>query len=169
MRNNNWFANCRTAEDGKKLYRRLAKEFHPDVTGEAETMKSINTAFEKFWAVYKDVHMNAETKQTYTSTKRTTETAQDFIDIISKLNTIETEIEVEICGSWLWISGNTFPVKGQLVSFGCKWSKSKHKWYWTKDQFTKSRYKTKSMNAIRMLYGSEMVQLDKAVMPKLTA
>ena len=166
---NNWFAGCKTAEEGKKLYRKLAKEFHPDVTGENETMKSINAAFTSFWAVYKDVHMNAETNQTFTSQKKTTETAADFIDIISKLNTIETEITVEICGSWLWISGDTFPVKDRLCSFGCKWSKSKHKWYWTKDQFQKSRYKTKSMNAIRMLYGSEMVQLDKAVMPKLTA
>ena len=164
-----WFEGCRTAEEGKKLYRQLAKKFHPDVTGEGETMKAINNAFTAFWAVYKDIHMNAETKQTYTSTKRTTETAQDFIDIISKLSSIETEIEVEICGSWLWITGNTYPVKDQLTSFGCKWSKSKHKWYWTKDQFTKSRYKTKSMNAIRMMYGSEMVQLDKVVMPKLTA
>jgi len=44
----NWFAGCKTAEEGKKLYRKLAKEFHPDACGEAETMKSINTAFEAF-------------------------------------------------------------------------------------------------------------------------
>lgn len=93
----------------------------------------------------------------------TTETAEEFMDIIRNLSGL-SGIEVELCGSWLWISGNTYPVKGQLSAFGCRWSKGKKKWFWTKEQFTKARYKTPSMADIRRMYGSEQVQLNRRAM-----
>ena len=38
------------------------------------------------------------------------ETASDFIQIINALMKIKG-IKVELCGSWLWISGNTYRVR----------------------------------------------------------
>ena len=157
-----WFKGCNTAEQGKKLYREYAHKFHPDNGGTGEELKEINAEFKQWWSCYKDIHTNAD-GETYQSTEGTTETAEDFIEIIRNLSGL-TGIEVELCGSWLWISGNTYPVKDQLSAFGCRWSKGKKKWYWTKEHFVKSRYKTPSMADIRMRYGSEQVQLNRRAM-----
>lgn len=157
-----WFKSCKTAEQGKQLYREYAHKFHPDNGGTGEELKEINVEFKQWWSHYKDIHTNTD-GETYHSSESTTETAEEFIDITRNLSGL-SGIEVELCGSWLWISGNTYPVKDQLSAFGCRWSKGKKKWYWTKDQFTKSRYKTPSMADIRMRYGSEQVQLNRRTM-----
>lgn len=159
-----WFKDCRTAEQGKSLYRELVRKFHPDNGGSGIEIKEINSEFKTWWARYKDTHTDSK-GNTYESEKKTTETAEEFMDIIAKLSNLPG-IEVEICGSWLWISGNTFPVREQLKEYGCGWSSSKKKWYWTKEQFTKHRCKTKSMKAIRFRYGSEKVNLSPN--PQLT-
>jgi len=157
-----WFKNCKTAEEGKQLYHEYAHKFHPDNGGTGDELKEINVEFKQWWAYYKDIHTNAD-GETYHSAESTTETAEEFMDIIQNLSGLQG-IDVELCGSWLWISGNTYPVKDQLSAFGCKWSKGKKKWYWTMDQFTKARYKTPSMKDIRRMYGSERVQLNRRAM-----
>jgi hypothetical protein len=40
-----YFDNVKTIEDVKKLYRKLALEFHPARGGNTETMQSINDAY----------------------------------------------------------------------------------------------------------------------------
>lgn len=147
-----WFRNCKTAEEGKARYRELVRKYHPDNGYTGNEIKEINVES------HKNIHATKE-GQTYTSKTSTRETAQDFIDIISKLSNLPG-IEVELCGSWLWISGNTHPVKSQLCTFGCRWSKSKNKWYWTKDDLSnKARYKKPSMEYIRMRYRSQEIEL----------
>ena len=63
---------------------------------------------------------------------------------------------VELCGCWLWISGDTKPVKEELKAAGCRWSSSKKMWYWRhqEDGAHWSRGK-KTMSQIRMKYGSQ--------------
>ena len=154
-----WFRDCRYAEQGKKLYHELAKKYHSDNGGNDETLKEINAEFREWWSNYKDIHKNVKTGETFTSEKETNETADMFIEIVAKLSTL-SGIEVEACGSWLWISGNTYPVREQLREFGCRWSKGKKKWYWTADEYIRTRYHL-SMNDIRIRYGSQQVTLEK--------
>ncbi len=153
-----WFRDCKTAEEGKQLYRELAKRFHPDNGGTGEELKEINAEFKVWFEKYKNIHTSKDGK-TYTSKQQTHETAEQFIDIINNLSTIPG-IEVELCGDWLWITGNTYPYKEQLKSFGCRWSIGKKKWYWTTDPYSKG-YKHPTMNQIRNRYGSEAVELNR--------
>lgn len=37
-----FFATCATLEELRKVYRRLAVQYHPDLGGDTETMKQIN-------------------------------------------------------------------------------------------------------------------------------
>ena len=152
-----WFKDCKTAEAGKQLYRELAKKFHPDNGGSGNELKEIISEFKLWWSKYKDIHTDKEGK-TYKSEHETTETAEDFMEIIGNLSTIPG-IEVELCGSWLWISGNTYPYKEQLKTFGCRWSKGHKKWYWTTDEYRHQKGHN-SMNQIRFKYGSQMVKLN---------
>lgn len=159
-----WFRDCKTAEQGKQLYRELVRKFHPDNGGSGEEIKEINSEFKTWWERFKDIH-TAKDGSTYKAKESTKETAEEFMEIIKNLSTLPG-IEVEICGSWLWISGNTYPVKDSLKSFGCGFSSSKKKWYWTKEEFTKRKCRAKTMAQIRFRYGSEKVTLKPQ--PQLT-
>ena len=153
-----WFAGCRTSEEGKTLYRELAKKYHPDNGGTGEELKEIIIEFKRWYSQFKDVHTNKD-GNTYTSSKKTSTTAEQFIDIINKLSSIPN-IEVEMCGDWLWITGSTYPYKDTLKQFGCRWSVGKKKWYWTTAPYTK-RSVHPSMETIRNMYGSESVELNR--------
>lgn len=42
-------------------------------------------------------------------------------------------ITVKPSGSWLWISGDTYPHREYLKAMGCRWSKKRREWYLTGD------------------------------------
>ena len=66
-------------------------------------------------------------------------------------------LTVELCGCWLWISGNTREHKEALKAAGCRWSKPKAMWYWRHPEDGRSYYRSKStMSDIRMKYGSQV-------------
>lgn len=153
-----WFKDCKTAEDGKKRYHQLSREYHPDNGGDAETMKHINAEFSDWWKRFKDIHTSAK-GTTYKAEKETTETAEMFMDIIDKLSHLH-DIDVEICGSWLWLSGNTYGYREELKSFGCRWSQGKKKWYWTVEPFIRKKSRM-TMEDIRRVYGSEHVHMHR--------
>ena len=69
-----------------------------------------------------------------------------------------TKIHHPDLGSWLWISGNTFPHREELKRAGCRWSKSKKLWYWRhwEDSFGWHRG-TATMAKIRERYGSQIL------------
>lgn len=152
-----WFRDCRTAEQGKDLYRQLAKRYHPDNGGTGNELKEIIAEFKIWWGRFKDIHQTAEGK-TYTAEQETTETAEEFIEIIEKLSCCQG-IEVEACGSWLWLTGNTYTYREYLKEIGCRWSKGKRKWYWTHEPWRSTKVH-KSMEQIRTQYGSQKVQLN---------
>ena len=66
-------------------------------------------------------------------------------------------LTVELCGCWLWISGNTKEHKEALKAAGCRWSKPKSMWYWRHPEDGRSYYRSKSTMAdIRTKYGSQV-------------
>ena len=156
----NYFSNCKTAEDVKRTYYKLAKQYHADNGGDDTIMAQINAQYTSAWNRLKDVHTNTKTGETFENTgdKRTHETPEQFINIVSKL--AQFGFEIELVGTWLWIHGDTYNYRNELKSLGCRWSKSKKRWYWTTDPYTRVR-KTYNMSTIRMMYGSEMLDTDK--------
>lgn len=150
-----YFNNCKTAEQGKKLYRELAKRYHTDnASGNDEIMKEINSEFSEWWKKHKNIHEN-ESGQSYT--KETNETAEEFIDIISSLMKIP-HLVIEICGCWIWIGGNTYENRHKLVELGCKWASKKKLWYYTTEPTTHKHKKEYTMNDIRNKYGSNKMK-----------
>lgn len=150
-----FFKNCNNLEELKKEYRRLILLHHPDRGGNEETMKQVNAEYEKMFNLLKN---KKKAEQTKTSEQETTETPQEFIHIMEKLITLEG-LNIELCGSWLWISGNTYQHKDALRALGCMWSRSKQKWYWHGAEQAKKhrRSGTASMSQIRARYGSEIL------------
>ena len=66
-------------------------------------------------------------------------------------------LEVELCGSWLWIGGNTRENKDALKACGCRWSSSKKLWYWRHEEDARPWHRgNKTMSQIRSKYGSQV-------------
>lgn len=136
--------------DFKKQYRQLAMRFHPDVGGSVEIMQIINAEYDYLFPIMKDKY-NAN--QRANNRPETTEAPQDYKDIVSAL--LRMGVTVELCGTWLWISGNTKPHKEKLKSLGCTWSPKKLMWSWKPPQEFRRYNRTHSMEYIRNKYGSQ--------------
>ena len=148
-----FFENCKTVEEAKKLYKKLAFENHPDRGGSNDIMQQINSEYSFFVAKY--------AKGTTEQINEEFNLAQKFVDIINKLAGLEG-IVVELIGDWLWISGNTYIYKEQLKKFGCFFAPKKKLWYYRDEKDKSHCGKPQSMFDIRLKYGSREIKLEHA-------
>lgn len=147
------FSKCSTLEELKKEYRRAAMKAHPDLGGSNDQMKAVNAAYSKRFEQLKNAH-NAQPEKPYT----VTEQAEEFIDIIDRLVNLDG-LNVELCGSWLWIGGETRKHKEALKKAGCKWHSKKQLWYWHGGKHTRYRKGSSvDMEEIRGKYGSKIIK-----------
>lgn len=144
-----YFAGVHTLNELKAAYRRLALQHHPDRGGDLEAMKAINAEHDALFDELKRRHNAAAGTQ-----HQTTETAAEFREIVEKLLALDG-LEVELCGAWLWIGGNTRAHKEALKAMGCCWCSKKKLWSWhhTEDGRT-YRKGGSTMDQIRAKYGS---------------
>lgn len=130
-------------EDTKAAYRAACKKYHPDINpvGE-EMMKIINQAFDAL----KDYTGEMKSEQT------------DYGDLLNDaLNAISglPALVIEICGSWVWVTGETRGAKDTLKEAGFKWAAKKKAWYFRPEEFSSRSQGTKSLEEIRAKYGSQ--------------
>ena len=154
-----YFNNCKTAEDVKKTFKDLAKKLHPDCCGSAEEFKRMMQEYEEAFNRLKNTHTSSK-GETYTSSKATTETAQEFADRI--INIIHLEgIKIEIIGTWIWVSGDTYPHRVILRESGYEWSKSKKAWYHAGVKLEGKKRGHYNMAQLRNMFGSEEIETEK--------
>lgn len=67
-------------------------------------------------------------------------------------------LHLDLMGSWIWISGDTKPVKEDLKALGCWWASKKKCWYWHLPQDSrKFKHKPLSMEDIEKKYGKKAI------------
>lgn len=146
-----YFNNCKTLEELKKEYRRLAFIHHPDQGGNVETMKAINNAYDIRFQELKRQH-NATADEYH----QTTESSQEFREIIEKLMRMDG-VTVEICGCWIWCDGDTRKWKEELKAMKFRWCSKKMRWAWHHEEAGQKRRRgNMSMDEIRAKYGSQV-------------
>ena len=59
----------------------------------------------------------------------TTKKDIDYLERGKHLKKMFPDLEVKLAGSWVWISGNTKPLRKELKAQGLMWSPKKEKWY----------------------------------------
>ena len=144
-----FFASCTTMEMFKKEYRRLIKEHHPDNGGDTATMQEVNAQYDMgFVEAQKAYNADREPE------RRNTETPEQFRGVMEALMRCEGLV-IEICGTWVWVSGDTRTHKELLKGLGFKWASQKKMWY-LGQRMTKGRRRPYTMEKIREEYGSDV-------------
>ena len=142
-----YFINVKTIEELKKEYRRLAFINHPDKGGSDEIMKLINSQYDNAFETLKKTSENEADHKAVND---------EFKDVINQI--INLNVDIEICGSWIWVSGNTKEYKKELKIAGFYWARKKIMWYWhSKNEVVSKRKKSLSIKEIREKYGSEKI------------
>ena len=152
-----YFNDCRTEEQVKARFTELAKKFHPDNGGDAEQFKAMMNEYKEAFKQYKGIHEDSK-GQTYT--KETAYSAEDFAEIIEKIIHFEG-VKIEIIGSWIWVSGNTYNYREALKENKFFFSKSKKAWYNNgadKKSFRKGHF---TLEQLRERWGTEEVETKK--------
>lgn len=149
-----YFTNCKTAEELKKEYRKLAKQLHPDLGGDTEEFKIMQNEYEIKWERLKNIHTNSN-GETYT--KETTETPQEFINIINVL-VLLSGLQTELIGTWIWVSGNTKLHKEVLKNLKFRYAHKKQAWYYHTEPYRKKSKRELTLDEIRDMFGSEKYQ-----------
>ena len=134
----------------KAAYRAAAKMYHPDINpAGAELMKLINQAYEILlrdagtWNRYDQRDADKEAPLT--------ETMAAIWEQIKHL----VGLKIEVCGTWLWVSGPTKQYRQQLKEAGLRWSPNKTAWYWRPAGYKKQSRKKYTMDEIRSMWGSK--------------
>lgn len=151
----NFFKGIETREELRKAYLRLMKTYHPDCGGDTEICKAINNEYDYLSTVLptsKDQDTN-----TSKDVKKEIKVDAAIKTIIDKLMHMNG-VKIEICGSWVWVDGNTYEWKDELAALGFKWSKPRRKWHYTPYDTGYRRGCRKSFNEIRAAYGSMNVE-----------
>ncbi len=151
----------------KSMYRKFAFQYHPDQGGDTKIMQIINGEYDHLFKLVKNRHKN-KYGETYTTAKETSETPEHFRNIITALFKLKmVSVEIEVIGTFLWVSGNTKEYKEQIKTLGFKWSQNKTAWYLAPAGYRKRNSKQFGLNEIRTMYGSAKVK-EKEGNKKLT-
>lgn len=159
-----YFNNVETLEELRRQYKELLKKFHPDnANGSTEATQEINAEYDKLFKVLKDKHESktADSKQdSYDNMKYDFSEDKALREILQKIIRFQ-DVMIEVCGNWVWLSGETYQYKDSLKEIGFKWASKKRQWYWHGEAFRKRSKKALSMDDIRNYYGSTEVKTEE--------
>lgn len=147
-------------EDGIKEYKKLVRKYHPDFNPEnadfcTKVMQELNAEYEKFCEVYKNRHKKANGEE-YTTTEETEQHQihpQKIMEIIQTF--IVYDVDIDIIGSWAWITGNTYAIKDTLKEHGFRWASRKKAWYWHDPEEVCKGHGRMTLDEIKDLHGCD--------------
>jgi len=150
-----WFNECKSLDEVKASYKKLAKQFHPDLGGDTVTMQEINKeyAFASAKAIKGANLSEEETEHEILSS----EAYRKAIEAIIYLD----GITIELVGWWIWVTGLTRPVKDTLKKAGFFFASKKLAWYFRTAEYKVNKGGKKSLDEIRAKYGSEVLNSNR--------
>lgn len=136
----------------KKIYRKLALQYHPDQYGDD------GTAFIKLQETFEKMHETL--KGIDKDSWRHKDSASDFMSVINAI--MDYNINIEIVGSWIWVNGTgTYEIKEKLKNLKFWWSSKNKTWIYSGKQ-GKTRRKATNRNA-REVYNVEVLRTQKVL------
>lgn len=135
-----------TLEELKTMYYLLCKKYHPDQNPDMDEahIKMIN-------AEYIVLRQLFETNRFEGYKGQEDEIDQIFVDMYLKI--CDLPLDIELVGSWIWVTGDTYPHREELKKAGYFFARKKVCWYWRPPEH-KSRSSGKDLDEIRAIHGS---------------
>ena len=157
-----FFNGIKNRDELRKVYLKLMKKHHPDNGGDTETCKQINAEYDYLSKMLPASGTSDNAKQREADTAREIKIDAAIKAVIDKLMHM-SGIKVEICGSWVWVDGLSYPWREELAKIGFKWSRARRKWHYTPNDDTGwHRGSKKTFDQIRAAYGSMIVDMPGA-------
>lgn len=139
-------------DDLKQQYFKNAKRYHPDAGGRKEDFQKMQDEYE---TLLKKVLSGSELNASEVKTEiELDEALRQAANAVVSL----PGIEIELTGKWIWVSGNTYPVRNELKAAGFQWAPVKQRWYFKGIESTGRGNFT--MDDIRKKYGSQDLKND---------
>jgi len=111
-----FFKDCETVEQVRAQYKDLAKQHHPDLGGDTETMQRLNTEYS--FAIAKILKGEKLTQEEIDEAIILSEKHREALEKIMGLD----GLVIELVGTWIWVSGNTYPNRKAIDAAGFEWA-----------------------------------------------
>lgn len=150
-----FFEKCTTLDEVKSTYKKLAMQYHPDRGGDTATMQEINKE-------YAFISAKIASGASFTAEEREKEMnfSEQYRKVIEQIIYLPN-ILIEQVGFWIWVTGQTKPVKEELKKAGLFFASKKMAWYYRSEEYKVKRGGKKSLDEIRSKYGSEVINSNK--------
>jgi len=138
----------------KKQFKKLAFQFHPDITGK-DTNREMQEIIQEYEIAMQEIGKIHNKNYTFD---------QEYIDLINALIKLNMKnVTIEICGWFVYVTGDTKPFRKQLGKdgIGLIWNPKKTCWYYKPAWYYKKNKNTWSMNKIRETWGSQIIEKEK--------
>lgn len=142
-----WFSNVNTIVELRNKYKQLLIKYHPDNNPDVDTtstMQQINAEYDELLKHFTSNQTSSQHNDYSTET--------ELKNVLNEVVKIKADILIELVGTWIWISGQTYPIRKQLCKLGFNWAAKKKMWYWGKS--THRCTSPMDMALIREKYGS---------------
>lgn len=134
----------------KKEYFRLAQIYHPDKGGTTQQFQDLQSEYIK----YRNALINGSS---LSSEQKTNEMDLDdaLMQVVNQISGL-VGINIELVGKWIWVSGNTYPIRTELKNAGFLFASTKKMWYYKGTE--SSGRGNLTMDEIRNKYGSQKIE-----------
>jgi curved DNA-binding protein CbpA len=156
----------------RSVYRKLVMQYHPDKHPDAnekkirelnEIMSLLNSEYERLSEIF--IRQGKFESKNEHPTDEEKKTEQDlsvvYKEVLNRLVKYSL-IQIELVGNWIWISGNTYPIRNELKVSGFMFAPVKKMWYWRPEEYKSyGKHESTNMDKIRRKYGSETINFEE--------
>jgi len=141
------FFNCKDLGELKTSFKRFSKLLHPDVNKDLDDIffKCMSNDYDSYYKIHKVEHMKENAKKYNNSNFSEDNIKEDDLNDDRFKNAIiellkKEGIKTILKGTWLWIEGDTTPIKEELKLLGFQWGKTARAWFMSDSKnFKKSK------------------------------
>ena len=157
-----YFDHLHTVADIKQEYRRLALLHHPDRPGgDTATMQAINAQYHAALERCDGQTSTGSDGNDHTYTYNATTEAAIMAKIAELIAAgVPRVADVYIIGTWVWIVGETRPIKEELKALGCRWHRKRACWYWHPHPYRHHYNRRAGLGDLAAFYGASQVAAE---------
>ena len=120
MKKLKYFNQCKSLDEVKAEYKRYVQRLLPREGNAGDPSELVHVENE-----YHEISQRPKFQDL------TEEVKEEYLGYPNKVKIlIRLGLDLEMCGSWLWVSGNTIDHKEQLKELGLRYSPNKKMWYY---------------------------------------